>query len=228
MSKAWMPFYLNDYLADTVLLTLQQHGAYLLLISHYWNNAIAPANADDLQVICRCRTDADRDAVAYVVQTFFTSDGVRLYQKRIDQELLKAGSISEKRKIAALSRYANAPAIASANAVQLHTQSQSQSQLQKKEPKTSSPMPGDLFDLFWSTYPKKVGKGAAEKAFKKVKPSKELAERMIQAITLQRESEAWRKENGQYIPNPATWLNQTRWEDDLLSPLVPNRKQVSL
>ena len=23
------------------------------------------------------------------------------------------------------------------------------------------------------------------------------------------------KDNGQYIPNPATWLNQGRWEDEL-------------
>jgi uncharacterized protein YdaU (DUF1376 family) len=132
MAKAWMPFYLNDYLADTVLLTLQQHGVYLLLMCHYWNHANAPANADDLHVICRCRNDADRDAVAFVVQKFFTSDGTRLYQKRLDKELLKAGDISGKRQKAALAKHANAHANAHANEMQLHAQSQSQSQSQSQ------------------------------------------------------------------------------------------------
>lgn len=29
------------------------------------------------------------------------------------------------------------------------------------------------------------------------------------------QNEQWRKDNGQYIPNPATWLNQGRWDDVL-------------
>lgn len=71
------------------------------------------------------------------------------------------------------------------------------------------------FDEFWSVYPRKVGKGAAEKAYAKIKPDQELQDQIMGAIADAKQSFSWRKDNGQYIPNPATWLNQRRWEDEL-------------
>ena len=38
---------------------------------------------------------------------------------------------------------------------------------------------------------------------------------LLYAIALQKNSQQWKKDNGQYIPNPATWLNQGRWEDEV-------------
>lgn len=67
------------------------------------------------------------------------------------------------------------------------------------------------FDLFWTAYPKKVGKEAARKAFAKVKVSVDV---LVSAIELQKRCEQWTKDSGQYIPNPATWLNQGRWDDE--------------
>lgn len=66
------------------------------------------------------------------------------------------------------------------------------------------------FAEFWLAYPKKVGKGAAEAAWKKQRPS---LPDVLLAIGRQTKSEQWQKEGGQFIPNPATWLNQKRWED---------------
>ena len=37
------------------------------------------------------------------------------------------------------------------------------------------------------------------------------------ALEAQKKSLQWSKEGGQYIPNPTTWLNQERWEDELRS-----------
>lgn len=71
------------------------------------------------------------------------------------------------------------------------------------------------FVEFWKAYPKKVGKGVAEKAFKKIRPSAELFAQMLEAVSRQRNSDQWRRDNGRFVPNPATWLNQRRWEDDL-------------
>ncbi len=70
-----------------------------------------------------------------------------------------------------------------------------------------------LFDRFYDVYPKKVGKPAALKSFKKFKPDECLLQTMIEAIEHQSQSEQWKTNNGQYIPNPATWLNQERWND---------------
>ncbi|MGI6602742.1 MAG: DUF4373 domain-containing protein [Saccharofermentanales bacterium] len=74
------------------------------------------------------------------------------------------------------------------------------------------------FDDFWSIYPKKVGKKAALKAWEKLRPSKELQERIISAVEQQKKSEQWTTENGRFIPNPATWINQGRWDDELAMP----------
>lgn len=73
----------------------------------------------------------------------------------------------------------------------------------------------ELFLKFWKAYPKKVGKQDALKAFKKIKPSKELVDQMVSVIEDAKNTEQWTKNNGQYIPNPSTWLNQGRWEDDI-------------
>lgn len=66
------------------------------------------------------------------------------------------------------------------------------------------------FAEFWSAYPKKIGKGAAESAWKKHKP--DLAT-VLASLATQKNSDQWKKDNGQFIPNPATWLNQKRWDD---------------
>jgi len=71
------------------------------------------------------------------------------------------------------------------------------------------------FEEFWEAYPRKTGKGAAEKAFEKISPTKELHETMIRAVRSASLSRQWTEENGRFIPNPATWLNQKRWEDEL-------------
>ena len=71
------------------------------------------------------------------------------------------------------------------------------------------------FGVFWSAYPKKAGKGAAEKVWNKIKPDRQLIALMMDAIAKQSKSEQWQKSDGQFIPNPATWLNQGRWQDEL-------------
>lgn len=71
------------------------------------------------------------------------------------------------------------------------------------------------FNAFWIIYPKKVGKGAAHKSWKKLKPSKELQQKILTAVEQQKKSIQWQKDDGQFVPNPATWLNQCRWDDTL-------------
>ena len=67
------------------------------------------------------------------------------------------------------------------------------------------------FERFWSCYPRKVGKGNAEKSWKKL-PIKEKLGQILIALETQKKSKQW--QDFQYIPHPVTWLNQRRWEDE--------------
>jgi len=73
----------------------------------------------------------------------------------------------------------------------------------------------ERFEVFWKAYPKKTGKGAALKSFKKIKPSEDLLNKMLSSIEQTKQTDQWKRDNGQYIPYPATWLNQGRWEDEV-------------
>ena len=77
------------------------------------------------------------------------------------------------------------------------------------------------FDQFWALYPKKVGKGNALRSWKKIKAGNGLFKKILSAVKQQSGSEQWQKEKGQFIPNPATWLNQGRWDDELTLTGVP-------
>lgn len=70
------------------------------------------------------------------------------------------------------------------------------------------------FNEFWTAYPKKVGKKAAWAAWKKVKPDAELFDKIMTSISKAKATEQWQRENGRFIPNPTTWLNQGRWDDE--------------
>jgi hypothetical protein len=69
------------------------------------------------------------------------------------------------------------------------------------------------FASFWTAYPKKVGKAAARKSMAKIDAA--LLPSILTAIEAQKKSAQWMKDGGQFIPNPATWLNQGRWEDEV-------------
>lgn len=71
------------------------------------------------------------------------------------------------------------------------------------------------FEQFWKEYPKRVGKGAAWKSWQRMSPVPPF-ESILSAIQKHRTSDQWKKDGGQFIPHPATWINQRRWEDDML------------
>lgn len=72
-----------------------------------------------------------------------------------------------------------------------------------------------LFEKFWKAYPKRVSRGQAEKTWRKLSPNEQLVDTILQAIERVKTSEMWRKDGGQFIPYPATWLNAKGWEDEI-------------
>jgi hypothetical protein len=78
-----------------------------------------------------------------------------------------------------------------------------------------------LFEQFWSAYPRKVGKKAARAVWSRIwpAPTPEFTEIVIAAIRQHAQSRQWRKDDGQFIPHPKTWLSHERWLDQVeLSP----------
>jgi hypothetical protein len=91
---------------------------------------------------------------------------------------------------------------------------------QKKRPgrRDASTFPPALeasFSRFWEAYPKKVGKKPARAAWLRIAPDDALLASMLAALDRHRRSRDWTKDEGAFIPHPATWLNASRWEDEL-------------
>lgn len=78
----------------------------------------------------------------------------------------------------------------------------------------------DRFEAFYAFYPKHVGRKAACRAWDKLKPTQELLRKMGMILQLQKKTVKWHEDNGRYVPDPATWLNGRRWEDEVTGPFV--------
>ena len=85
----------------------------------------------------------------------------------------------------------------------------------KKQNKELNELQEKQFDKFWQAYSKKVSKKQAQKSWKKINPSLELFEKILKALEMVKQTEQWKKDNGKYVPYPATWLNQERWTDEI-------------
>ena len=93
--------------------------------------------------------------------------------------------------------------------IEIEIESESETENECSDP------PASPFEKFWAAYPRKIGKAAARRAFAQTDVP---LETLLAAIGEQKRSEQWRKEGGSYIPSPATWLSQGRWEDELPRP----------
>ena len=69
------------------------------------------------------------------------------------------------------------------------------------------------FDKFWKEYPKKVAKGDARKAWLQTQKIRPDLDTLLKAVSAAKRTDQWRQDGGKYIPYPATWLRQERWED---------------
>lgn len=74
----------------------------------------------------------------------------------------------------------------------------------------------DYFSQFWDFYPRKAGKESARKAWEKLQPNEELMTLIANNIQERIDKGEWRKDNKSYILHASTFLNQKRWEDEVL------------
>lgn len=82
----------------------------------------------------------------------------------------------------------------------------------------------ELFDQFWAAYPKHVAKKPARRAWDKLHADADLLAKILAALEWQKREDSWQREAGRFIPNPATWLNARRWEDEKQAGKPPESK----
>lgn len=221
MSKRpWMPLYVADYVVDTRHLTGAEHGAYLLLMVHYWATGGLPTDDFRLQAIA-LMNDEQWARSKPIIQSLFDENW---RHKRIDEELEHVRKVSKSRKTAGKKggkKRSKSKANAIANDKQLPTHSHSHSHKEKykkeDEGKTGAPRPvaEEKFEEFWKAYPKREPanpKTPARQAFFKIlKAGVDPAEIVSGARGYAAAAE---KDIGtKFIAMAVTWLNQERWKD---------------
>jgi hypothetical protein len=94
---------------------------------------------------------------------------------------------------------------------------------------TAKTFPQEFLD-FWAAYPKKTGKDAAYRAWQTKKRERRLPaiDDLLEAVRKAKASSQWQEDGGKYIPNPSTWLNQGRWEDEAVEDSTPRGKPLYL
>lgn len=91
----YMQLYIADYLADTMHLSTEEHGAYLLLMFNYWQTG-RPIPKNRLSKIARLSNDR-WSAVEPSLKEFFSDTGIEWVQERIERDLEAVkNSISQK------------------------------------------------------------------------------------------------------------------------------------
>jgi len=192
----WLPIYVGDYLADTMHLTTEQHGAYFLLILAYWKNRGMLAKSR-VQGIVRMDKDSWTINRGVVEELFDVKSFPNFwYHKRIEQELQKAyirRQASENRgKKGMKSRWGNKIKDNSTN-----SSTNSSTIVEGIVGDNSSPSPSHIKNINNMCIPENVSDDAVEKAKKMLKKrhrSPSLPKPFIPP-TLE-EAKAFFKENG--------------------------------
>lgn len=209
-------FYTADFLVGAMTMTDEQVGKYirLLCLQHQKGHL----TEDEMRRVCQSYDEA-------IYEKFCVDDDGRYYNRRMDEEIQKrAKSADSSRENGRNGGRPKNPQVSvgkptdnlseDENEDENERESDSENYTRAQE-KTSVER---RFAEFWAAYPKKTGKGAAEKAWAKIKPTKELHAVIMAVLQIAVKCDQWKKENGRYIPNPSTWLNQKRWEDEYGAP----------
>lgn len=210
---------LGDYAGATRHLSMLEHGAYsLLLDTYYVTEQPLPLESRSLYRLVGARSKDEREAVDAVLQDFFVKREDGWHQDRCDAEIahkqeLSAINKETGKKGGRPKKKSDQEAIDNRNGFETETETDKKikpiQETRDKRQKTP-PKPPEGFAEFYDRYPRKVARAEAEKAWTKLAPDEPLRGRIMAA--LEHNGFDYREE-GRFIPHPATWLNQARWDD---------------
>lgn len=204
----YYPFHPGDYLRDTAHLEPMEDLAYRRLLDLYYLSE-APISLETQQVSRRLRLGYE--SVIAVLNEFFICTSNGYIHKRCDAEIANYRHRQDKsRQNGKLGgRPKKTQQVILANPEE--TQSKPRETQQKANQNQNQNNTSVGFNEFWQAYPRKVGKGAAEKAWAKANPD---LQAVLTALAWQTKQDGWTKDGGAFIPHPGTYLNQRRWEDE--------------
>lgn len=221
MDKKPMYFQLepNAFLADIDFqaMTAQERGVYFTLILYlYANGGSVGVAKGTLYGLCNYGCDMlEWEQMWDNIKHKFTLNGNgEITHKRVSREIAEAEhrmqTAIESGLRGADKRWgAHRKPIADKDRVPIAKKRKGKVSKEKNTP----PNPPRGFEAFWESYPRKIGKAKALSVWLKLNPSIELLGRILAAVRQQEKCEQWQKDSGQFIPHPATWLNQGRWDD---------------
>ena len=95
MSFQFMALYTGDYRRDTQHLSMMEHGCYLLMLMHCWDQR-GPMPLDERRIfaICNARSNEEMGAARGVLAEFFTRMDYGHYNHRMQREIERANAIS--------------------------------------------------------------------------------------------------------------------------------------
>jgi uncharacterized protein YdaU (DUF1376 family) len=203
-------FHIGDYASRTAHLEPMEDLAYRRMLDLYYVREEAlPLDAAEVARLIRLKDQVE--TVEAVLREFFIKTDAGYAHTRCETVISAAADKRTKAQASAAQRWESER---NAKAMRPHSDGiapspTTQSQSQKKPPKSPK---GDVagFEEFYAAYPKKEGRATAAKAFDKVDAPIGI---LMAALSWQRRGKQWTKDGGAYIPLPASWLNQRRWED---------------
>ena len=213
-------FNIGDYKSHTEHLSEMEDLAYRRLLDWYYLHE-TPIPLDIAETSRQIRMRSHSDCIANVLQEYFvrTSDG--WMHGRADKEIAKTSEKSAKASESAKKRW-----VKDSKAMRTHSEGNATHNTrhitQDTNTKYTSTPIG--FAEFWAAYPKRRNKGDAEKCWKRLKPDADLQARILKAVEVATRSDDWRKDGGQFIPYPASWLNAKGWEDQPTVTIQPIRR----
>ena len=212
----WYKFHLGDYITHTLHLADAEDLAYRRLLDLYYMSE-KPIPLDTEAVSRKIRLD--RDITESVLSEFFEKTETGYRNARCDAEIAKYQHQVETNR--SLGKRGGRPKKTESDTESKPNHNPKKIQNKNKKDITSAAR----FEEFWSVWPaskRKVAKAAVQAKWEK-QGLDEVADMIIANVEDLKISDQWM--NG-FEPAPLTYINQRRWEDELMSDIPPSRRVI--
>jgi len=213
----YYPFNIGDHAKDTGHLSLDEEAIYRRLLDLYYTTETPIP--DDIESISRLIRARDKcDLIQLILKEFFKLKNGKHFHKRVERELKKYKSKSEKAKQSAKARWHKADSqcerIANAEQTQCETDANQEPLTTKQITKKQQPNINIPFDEFWNVYPNKKGKTGAEKVWLKLTDD-EREQALVDCVI------RYAHTDKNYIPYGSTYVSRKYWLDELTNDTGP-------